>query len=241
MSMNHRSPEKELIDLGPEYYSADEYRECLYLLDRIGRFLGGDRATYKAFQRLARPPRSILDVGCGGGLFTLRLAENHPNAKVVGCDIAPEAIYLAEAHRQAHYPKLKNIEFIVPPSASLSHNDANSFDVVTATLLCHHLTDHDLIMFLKDACHTANQAVVINDLHRHRLASFAFACVTPLFFRNRLIAHDGQISIRRAFTYADWINYLQRANIPLACCSIRWCWAFRWIVTVDTAAMKNDS
>ena len=69
-----RSQEPELIDLG--HYNEKEYEECLYQLDRIGRFLGGDKATFKAFDHLFAPPSSILDVGCGGGLFTMRLAQN---------------------------------------------------------------------------------------------------------------------------------------------------------------------
>src|ERR1700684_1818122 len=124
-------------------YTADTYENCLHQLDRVGRFLGGDRATFKAFQRLKEPPKSILDVGCGGGLFTMRLASQYPEAKVVGIDIAPEALDFANRQLKNVYPHLNNVEFIVPQSSHLQYPE-NSFDIVTSTLMCHHLSDAEI-------------------------------------------------------------------------------------------------
>lgn len=224
-----RSLQKEWIDLGPSHYTLDEYRDCLIKLDQVGRFLGGDRASWWAFNQLPTTPQSILDVGCGGGLFTMRLAEHYPQAHVIGIDLSPEAIAFAQL--QAKQTALKNVSFLIPESAEL-HYPAKSFDIVTSTLVCHHLTDQELIHFLKHSYRIAKQAVILNDLHRHVLALGGFACLSPLLFFNRLITHDGLLSIRRAFKYADWVRYLQEAGIPLDHCSITWHWAFRWIVMI---------
>lgn len=230
--IRQRSYQPEWIDLGPDYYTPSEYRECLYQLDRIGRFLGGDRATFWALNRLKTVPSSILDVGCGGGLFTLRLAKHYPRTQVVGIDISQEAITFAQEHAQKMQPSLPNVQFFVPDSPQLQEFPGQ-FDVVMATLVCHHLSDQDLISFLKQANQKAQQAVIINDLHRHPLATGGFAALQPLLFPNRLIRHDGLLSIRRAFTRQEWWSYLEAAGIDKQNCTVTWHWAFRWIVKIE--------
>ena len=110
-----------------------------------------------------------------------------------------------------------------------------SFDIVTSTLMCHHLNDDALIDFLKRSYLIAKKGVIINDLHRNFLARVAFGTVAPFLFRNRIVFHDGLLSIKRAFTKKDWIAYLKAAEIPAEKYSISWHWAFRWIVFIDTS------
>ncbi|KAF3362721.1 Uncharacterized protein PHSC3_000708 [Chlamydiales bacterium STE3] len=229
--MMKRSYEKELIDLGPSHYSKEEYEECLTQLARIGRFLGGDRATLQSFKNL-RNPQSILDVGCGGGHFTAELARRYPNASLLGIDLSAEAI--AYAQKQHGNAKLNNLQFVATTSPQLTY-ETNQFDVVTTTLVCHHMTDQQLITFLKEAYRVAKHSVIINDLHRHWLAYFSFACIAKPFFPNRLIFQDGLLSIKRGFKKKEWVDYLHAAEIPLKHCHLTWHWAFRWILKIDTS------
>lgn len=235
--MKQRSNLPELMDLGPDYYSAEEYRDCLIQLNRIGRFLGGDKATDQAFRRLKQPPSSILDVGCGGGLGTIKLARLYPDAHVVGIDISHAAISFANEMQEKS--KLTNIEFIVPNTKELSF-PAGHFDVVTSTLVCHHLSDEELVVFLKKACSIAKQAVILNDLHRHTLALGGFKLLSSLFFNNRLIKHDGLLSIKKAFKHRDWAGYLQKADLNPQEYSIKWHWLFRWIITIDRTQKNHQ-
>jgi 2-polyprenyl-3-methyl-5-hydroxy-6-metoxy-1,4-benzoquinol methylase len=198
-------------------------------LDRIGRLLGGNKATFSAFDQLKTLPQSILDVGCGGGLFTKSLAQKYPAAKVTGIEISKEAIQFAQKH--AVSPSLTNLNFILQDTPQMNFAP-NSVDVITTTLVCHHLTDEELILFLKDAYRIAAKAIIINDLHRHPLASLSYRCVTPFLFRNRMIMHDGLISIQRGFKRHEWVKLITAARIPLEHCSISWHWAFRWIVRI---------
>ena len=201
---------KEWMDLG--YYSPKEYSDCLYQLDRIGSLLGGNKATLSAFDALKMPPKKILDVGCGGGSFALQLAQRYPDAKIVGIDIAPEAIEYARRQHREKFPTLHNIEFIATHTPHLQYSP-KSFDVVTSTLVCHHLSDHEICEFLKEASTIARHAVIINDLHRHPIAALAFKIISPILFRNNMIAHDGLLSVKRAFSRDDWIRYFQAAGI----------------------------
>ena len=236
--LTKRSHELEWMDLGKDFYNPLQYRDCLFQLDRIGRFLGGDRATFWALRQLPSPPHSILDVGCGGGLFTITLAKAYPGANIVGLDISPEAIAFAKERLNSLKPSVSNVSFILSETPRL--NEQLTFDVVTATLVCHHLSDEELIEFIKQACRTAKQAVILNDLHRHLFATIGFAAAVPLFFRNKMIWHDGLLSIRRSFKRQEWVKILNAAGVDTACYTITWHWAFRWIVTIDVKKCKGD-
>jgi len=233
MNFKQRSSELELMDLGPQHYSQTEYEDCLYKLNRVGTLLGGDRASFHAFDRLPFQPRSILDIGCGGGFFTIKLAKRYPQTQVIGSDISTEAITFAKKRLADQRNPLPNIEFLQQKSPHIPDLPLE-VDVITATLVCHHLSDDDLVTFLKDAFKKSNKSIIINDLHRHPLAYYSFLAISPLMFHNRLVLNDGPLSTLRAFKREDWIAYLQAANIPLNRCTITWHWAFRWIVCINT-------
>lgn len=224
-----RSLEKEWIDLGNDHYSREEYEDCLIKLDRIGKWLGGDAATISSLKKMDPPPASILDVGCGGGLFTMKVAALFPQARVRGIDINLWAIQFAERHRKGYY---RNLTFECPIEAKLQE-PSKSYEVVMATLVCHHLTDIDIVDFITNACRVATRKVVINDLHRHDLAYGLFKGVSPVFFRNRLIQHDGLLSIQRGFVYEEWVQLLEMAGLAPSSYRIKWHWAFRWIIEIQ--------
>ncbi|MBA2367656.1 MAG: methyltransferase domain-containing protein [Candidatus Protochlamydia sp.] len=226
-----RSNDPEWIDLGPPYYTSKEYDDCLYQLDRIGRYLGGDRATFWALEQLQKPFDTILDVGCGGGLFALRLGKRYPTVQITGTDLSPEAISFAKHALQKTHPLLSNVSFALSPTAELNYPSA-SFDIVMATLVCHHLDDESLVEMIRKSVQIARQAVILNDLHRHLLALGGFALLVPFLFPNRLIWHDGLLSIRKSFTRKEWEALLQKAEIPPESYSITWHWPFRWIVQI---------
>lgn len=224
--MKFRSEKKELIDLGSEFYTAQEYDDCLKKLGDVGRFLGGNSAGLSAFNQLKIKPQSILDVGCGGGYFTNILAKKFPQAKVTGIDYSSKAIEHAKKHNSP------NLSFHVPTTLELNIPE-KSVDIITATLVCHHMNDTELIDFLKRAKTSARKKVIINDLHRHPIAYFFYGLIAPILFRNRLITHDGLISIKRSFTKNEWVSYLKKAGFNKDQYTIKWKFPFRWIITIN--------
>ncbi len=233
-----RSYAAELIDLGPTHYTLDEYHDCLKQLNKIGIWLGGNAASLEALKKMPKAPGSILDVGCGAGFFTIQMAKYFPQAKIVGIDINPQAIDFANNLLVGMPKRPANVSFILKTQPELNELP-KSFDVVLSTLVCHHLDDEVLIGFLQKACLVAKQKVIINDLHRHPLAYAAFKAISPLFFRNRLIMHDGPLSVQRAFTRQEWHDYLHKAGLGKKRHSIRWRWAFRWLVEIDCTGGKT--
>ena len=214
-----RSTELELLDTGA--YTQEEYADCLKKLGQVGRWLGGDRATRKALKALTPAPASILDVGCGGGYFLNSLLTSFPNTELHGIDLNPEAISYAEKEQS---------QLIKFTCEELEKIPSGHYDVVISTLVCHHLKDEDLVPFINECKRVAKRMVILNDLHRHPLASISYSLIAPWLFRNRLITLDGKASIRRAFTASDWKRLLPKTEAQKW--EITWHWAFRWIVRI---------
>lgn len=225
--MKSRSQEKELLDLGPAFYTPKEYTDCLRKLFYVSRILGFFKHTVKLLKK-SSPSASLLDVGCGGGLFLLNLSRYYPNMHFCGTDISTDAIHRAQ-NELARWPSSHkvHVEFYASDKPTLELVE-NSYDIVLTTLVCHHLEDDALVLFLKSALHGARTAVMINDLHRHSVAYWFYKWTSPWLFRNRLITHDGLISIQRGFTRKEWHALLQAANIKHF--QVKWCFPFRWSV-----------
>jgi SAM-dependent methyltransferase len=220
-----RSQEKELLDLGPEYFGSAEYTQCLKILFWINQLLGFYRSTVRILQSFAKTS-TVLDIGCGGGLFLLHLSKVFPQMKMLGTDISAPAILDAERSLQCWRKKNSHtqVTFRFQRQPRLDYAE-NSFDIILATLICHHLNHEELIDFLQQAYRVAKTAVIINDLHRHRLAHGLYRIISPLF-RNRLITHDGLISIRRGFIRSELESLLNAAGIQHY--QLKWCFPFRW-------------
>ena len=78
-------------------------------------------------------PRKILDLGCGTGSTTLMLKQAFPNAEVIGLDLSPYMLVMAEYKaKQAGL----NIHWL-HGKAEATGFPANDFDLVTASLLFH--------------------------------------------------------------------------------------------------------
>lgn len=90
-------------------------------------------------QALLEPGNSLLDVGCGTGGVTLPARTRvGRNGSAAGIDPAPEMI--AIARRKAKRAGLE-IDFRIGVIESLPFPD-NTFDVVTSSLMMHHLPPH---------------------------------------------------------------------------------------------------
>ena len=78
-------------------------------------------------------PRKILDLGCGTGSTTLMLKQAFPDAEVIGLDLSPYMLVMAEYKaKQAGL----DIQWLHGKAEATRFPD-NHFDVVTASLLFH--------------------------------------------------------------------------------------------------------
>jgi SAM-dependent methyltransferase len=242
MKFTARATTAELMD--DLTLASDELRQNLDELETINTWLGGYQPVLGALARLqprfpvGRPLR-LADLGSGGG-DTLRhvarwVRRRGVPAELVGVDANEFMLAYASAKSQA-YPEIayQQVDIFSPEFA------AQKYDVLTASLFCHHFTDAELVGLLRGWHRQAGLAVVINDLHRHPLAYYSIKYLTKLLGGSRLVQNDAPLSVARAFSRADWVRLLAEASI--AQYELRWCWAFRWqvIIYAGVSPAKNS-
>src|SRR5690606_24947476 len=120
----------------------------------------------------------------------------------------------------------------------MSYATANIFDyepeqpvdIIISSLFTHHLTDAQIIDFLRWMDCRARKGWFINDLHRHPIPYYFIKWATALFSRNRLICHDAAVSVARSFTAADWRRLINDAGFAGRVC-VQWFFPFRLCVS----------
>lgn len=150
------------------------------------------------------PPRlSILDVGAGSGDVNRALLRwaNHQalDLRITLIDIHPETCAAAAAYYQDE-PRVQ------VQQGDLFDLAPNQADIVTASLFLHHFTDAQLPAAWSALLRAARIGVVVNDLHRHPVAWIGIRVATQLLSRNRMIRHDGPLSVQRGFQAADFMR-----------------------------------
>ena len=82
--------------------------------------------------------RSVLDVGCGGGVLSEGMAAL--GAFVTGLDVEPQAITTAKAHAKEG---ALSIDYVCQP---IETYDAGSFDMITCMEMLEHVTEPSLVI-----------------------------------------------------------------------------------------------
>ncbi len=230
--INTRLRSHDIEHLDDFELSGDKLNSTLDKIAGINRWLGGNHTTLSGLKRLLKGKSKsekvkIADLGCGNGDMLRKIAQfgkrSGYDLELIGIDANEHAIH--------HCEKLSE-DF---PNICYKHMDvfseefqAESYDLVLATLFFHHLKEHEIVDLVKLILKRARFGIIINDLHRHVLAYYLFKLVSwPI--RNPIVREDGLTSILRGFKK----NELIRMTMAIQAKSeIRWKWAFRyqWLI-----------
>ncbi len=133
---------KRAYDLAHDYvkFADGDVEEDLFSFRKFENYWDyNDITTWKVIKRhLAEiQPREVLDIGCGAGSWSLRIAHDLPEVKVVGIDYSPgqinRALELMQTHNLEH-----RVEFHVADATALPFGD-NEFDV---SICLHDVLNH---------------------------------------------------------------------------------------------------
>ncbi len=230
ISTKNRTDKEELMD--DFSIGGDLLRDTLNKLENINRWLGGNLVTVNSLKEILRNhPKeeelSIVDIGCGHGDILRDVAKfgrkNGYRFKLLGIDANPTAIKYAIELSTEFY----ELDFKTEDIFSKKFQN-RKFDVVLATLFLHHFKEEQLVSFLENTLKQTKIGIVVNDLHRHKLAYYLFMLLS-VFIKNKMIIEDGLTSVLRGFKRKDLVTISEKLKINP---QISWKWAFRyqWIL-----------
>ncbi len=103
-------------------------------------------------------------------------------------------------------------------------------DIIFCSLFCHHFKEDELIEMFRWMSGNSVLGFFINDLHRHLFAYYSIRILTSLFSKSYLVKNDAPLSVLRGFKKKELSVLLDKAGISNY--TIRWRWAFRWLVII---------
>ena len=209
-----RSDKLEYIDTGD--YTAAEYESCIGELQLVNRWMG-DAHTLKAtlFREIEAQGLanfSVLDVGAGSGELLRVTADwsrqTNRRVRAVGLELNERS---AESINEESR-RFEEIGSVRGDALELPFPDY-CFDYVISSLFTHHFVDEQVVRIFREMGRVARRRIFVIDLNRHPIAYLLYTTVGKLVLHNRLLRHDGALSILRSFK-ADELRVLgERAGL----------------------------
>lgn len=226
----YRSEDQEIMD--DLDYKGPNLLDTLDKIAKINQWLGGNGVVLNGLKKaLENLPKNetitIVDLGCGSGDILREVSRfgkiNNYQFHLIGIDANQHTVEYAKTLSEAY----DNIEFKVIDVFSEAFQKLN-YDLVLATLFFHHFKEKELVSFLKPVLEKATLGIVVNDLHRHKLAYYLFKSLC-LTIKNKTVIEDGLTSVLRGFKRQELTEISQQLNTNY---QIQWKWAFRfqWIL-----------
>lgn len=221
-----RATEKEIID--DFSLSGTEITDTFDSIEKVNAWLGGNQVLVDSFkkctQRLHASSLVLHDLGCGSGDGLISLAKfarkKKRTVQFTGIDANAHVIDLAKK-QSSNFPE---IEYRVQNIFAKAYQIQGA-DIATFNLCLHHFSEEEIDQLL-DKCKAAGvKAIIINDLHRHWLAYYAFHLVCWIFRSPKIAKEDGLLSIRKGFKRQELHEMAQNISPDY---QLRWRWAFRW-------------
>lgn len=210
MTLAQRSLVEEQMD--DPALPENEYAALLADLAQVNTLTMASRPTLAFLNRIARPGArlKLLDVGFGHGDMLRRVARwaerSDVTVELVGIDLNPRSAPVARAATPAELP----ITFRTGDYADLA---GHGWDAVISSLVTHHMSEDQLVAFLRFMEAEARLGWLVNDLHRHALAYHGYPWLARAMGWHRIVREDGQLSIARSYRPAEWPPILARAGI----------------------------
>jgi trans-aconitate methyltransferase len=198
------------------------------LMDRVAQaqaygaadFSASDQAVVERLVELLGPgalgePLRILDLGCGPGNITFRVAERFPHAQLIGLDGAVAMLDLAQQTLSARPDWRQRVSFVgerlpLGPGSVLTPG----FGALVSNSLLHHLHDPQVLWRTVRALAAPGAVVLIRDLRRPEHPEQ----IGELVARHArgapaLLQQDYAHSLGAAFTLAEVTDQLHQAGL----------------------------
>ena len=199
------------------------HREALDGLATINSWSGSARILWPPIKQCAQKHGRlrILDLACGGGDVTVRLAQIARKQKiplsVSGCDRSQLAVEIAT--QRARNADLE-IEFW--QQDVLLDELPLDFDIVMCSLFMHHMEQMEAIGLLRLMARAARRMVLVNDLRRSTAGYMLALGGVWMLSRSAIVRFDGPVSVEGAFTIQEMHQLAAHAGLNGARVMRRW-------------------
>ena len=232
INIKYRTQETEIMD--DFLLQGEELRDALDQIAKINQFLGGNNLTLNGTKKLLKKTDisktvAIADIGCGNGDMLRMLAnygeKNNINLKLIGVDANAFTVNYAKT-LSTKYP---NIDYLCLDIFSEDFAGLK-YDILLCTLTLHHFSDEQILNIITTFNNNAAVGVVVNDLHRSKLAYRLFELICSVFNLKKMSREDGLVSILRGFRKKELEGFSKKINLKNY--TINWKWAFRyqWLI-----------
>ena len=227
INFKERSKETEILD--KDNLPFEDVKICMKELNSINTLLGGHAITLNGINTFYPEKQThfiVCEIGTGGGDNLKAISKKFTNAAFIGIDLKESCINFAKLQ----YKEL-NAEWIASDYSKVQFK--NKPDIIFSSLFCHHFTNDQLVVMLNWMKQNSQNGFFINDLQRNTTAYYLIKWLTALFSKSYMVKNDGPVSVARSFRKKDWQLLFSKAGINNY--SIKWKWAFRYLVVC-----KND-
>lgn len=204
---SRQEEQMDAADLDPAVYE-----KVLHDLARVNRWTFTARPVIAYMKQAIGEAKAfrLMDVGFGDGDILRAIARwarrRGTAADLVGVDLNPKSVQAARSATPAG--------LAIDYRAGDYRDQQGPFDFVISSQVTHHMSDEQLLAFLRYMESEARLGWLICDLHRHGFAYWGFPLLARLLMVHRIVREDGRLSIARSFRPADWGACLAQAGIP---------------------------
>ena len=111
------------------------YDEYAYIQKQVAKDLLDKISHHKV------SPKVVVDLGCGTGLLTQQVAKRYPSAKIIGIDLAEDAL----AYARRFETETKQLDFVCADAASMPLAD-KSVDLIVSNCMLHWCADINAVL-----------------------------------------------------------------------------------------------
>jgi ubiquinone/menaquinone biosynthesis C-methylase UbiE len=209
-----RSYRLEYIDTGD--YTPEEYESCIGELQLVNRWMGDAHSLrttlFPEIETQALRGFSVLDVGAGSGELLRVTAgwarQTNRQMTAVGLELNERSAESINEESQ-RFDEISSVrgDALELPFAG------NSFDYVICSLFTHHFVDEQVVTILREMSRVARRRIFVIDLNRHPIAYLLYTTLGKIVLHNRLLRHDGALSILRSFKAGELLELGKRAGL----------------------------
>lgn len=199
----------------------DELSRALKFIRVVNARLGGSAALIGHLRRWSVDwpkdrPVTLLDIATGSAdipVAAVRWARSRGfDLRVTGVDLHETTLELAREHVDRAADVRDAITLQRADALALTDTfTPGSFDYAHAGMFLHHLSFEKGLTVLRIMDRLARRGIVLNDLHRSRLAAVCIDLMT--LGTPRMVRHDARVSVRAGFTRAEIENMARRLDL----------------------------